>query len=100
VRLVRYKKPESVAREIARRRGVEGRWGGWLYNRKGERICHGFYVYAKMLLREKAILELANGYVIAEDAERKKKPTRRRRPAPAWGSGIGNGRRGRANLDE
>lgn len=104
MRLAKYKKAESAAREIGRRRGVAGRTGGWLYDRAGNRLCHGFFAYARRLVREGALIEIKGGYVIAEDANEAERTnprtTRQRRPTPAWGSGIGDGRRRRVTLSE
>lgn len=46
-----YKTTTHAARAWAKRNGVEGRVGGWIYRVKAQRpICQGWDVYASILL--------------------------------------------------
>jgi len=41
---------ETLAREIGRELGYEGRAGGWIYNPRGVAVYQGWYAYGRSLM--------------------------------------------------
>lgn len=76
-----YKTRDAAARRHALRVGVRGGPGGWLHDRRGRKIAHGWSSYGRRLHRENVILFTGLGWIervmweaAAAELEKKENP--------------------------